>query len=47
MPVVLEAQHEETWLSGGSRDELQSVPKPYRNEELRSSFGTVRHDQCD
>ncbi|QLG28940.1 SOS response-associated peptidase [Halorarum halophilum] len=36
MPVILEQQHEETWLSGGSKDELQSVLKPYPSDKLHA-----------
>ena len=36
MPVILEKQHEELWLSSGSMDEFQSVLKPYPSEELHA-----------
>lgn len=36
MPVMLEPEHESRWLDGGDQEELQSVLKPYPDEELRA-----------
>ena len=36
MPVILEERHEETWLAGGSADDLLSVLKPYPADDLHA-----------
>ncbi|QLG28173.1 SOS response-associated peptidase [Halorarum halophilum] len=52
MPVILEEQHEETWLTGGSPDKLQSVLTPYPSEELHAypvstRVNSPRNDSAD